>query len=91
MEARILTRMDVRKFARKAYEMGVKYIGGCCGFEPYHVRAITEEVWPKTRGKILYEDENVNLLRVNHVSFPLVLITVACHSVSLLFTSLFYF
>ena len=24
--------------------MGVRYIGGCCGFEPYHIRAIAEEV-----------------------------------------------
>ena len=24
--------------------MGVRFIGGCCGFEPYHIRAIAEEV-----------------------------------------------
>jgi len=24
--------------------MGVRYIGGCCGFQPYHIRAIAEEV-----------------------------------------------
>ena len=24
--------------------MGIRYIGACCGFEPYHVRAIAEEV-----------------------------------------------
>ena len=24
--------------------MGVGCIGGCCGFEPYHIRAIAEEV-----------------------------------------------
>ena len=31
--------------------MGVRYIGGCCGFEPYHIRAIAEEV----RGKYAYQ------------------------------------
>ena len=31
-------------FARKAYETGILYIGGCCGFEAYHIRAIAEEV-----------------------------------------------
>ena len=44
MEPRTLTRWDVHKYARRAYDMGVRYIGGCCGFEPYHIRAIAEEV-----------------------------------------------
>ena len=47
METRALNRIDVRKFARKAYELGVRYIGGCCGFEPHHIRAIAEEVGVK--------------------------------------------
>ena len=46
MEPRTLTRWDVHKYARRAYDMGVRYIGGCCGFEPYHIRAIAEEVGP---------------------------------------------
>ncbi|XP_033640100.1 betaine--homocysteine S-methyltransferase 1-like isoform X1 [Asterias rubens] len=44
MEPRLLTRMDVHTFTRKAYELGVKYIGGCCGYEPYHIRASAEEL-----------------------------------------------
>lgn len=24
--------------------MGIKFIGGCCGFEAYHIRAVAEEV-----------------------------------------------
>ena len=44
LEPRTLTRWDVHKYARRAYDMGVRYIGGCCGFEPYHIRAIAEEV-----------------------------------------------
>ncbi|KAJ7340115.1 hypothetical protein OS493_002841 [Desmophyllum pertusum] len=44
LEPRALTRWDVHKYARRAYDMGVRYIGGCCGFEPYHIRAIAEEV-----------------------------------------------
>ena len=39
-----MTRWDVHKFARQAYDVGVRYIGGCCGFEPYHIRAVAEEV-----------------------------------------------
>ena len=44
LEPRKLTRWDVHKYARQAYDLGVRYIGGCCGFEPYHIRAIAEEV-----------------------------------------------
>ena len=58
LEPRILTRWDVHKYARQAYDLGVRYIGGCCGFEPYHIRAIAEEVgsfkliyvYPASRG-----------------------------------------
>ena len=29
--------------------MGVRYIGGCCAFEPYHVRAMSEELYPERK------------------------------------------
>jgi betaine-homocysteine S-methyltransferase len=29
-----------------------RYIGGCCGFEPYHIRAISEELSAERGGKI---------------------------------------
>jgi len=44
METRSMTRWDVHQYAREAYDAGIRYIGGCCGFEPYHIRAIAEEV-----------------------------------------------
>ena len=44
LEPRVCTRWDIQKYARDAYELGVRYIGGCCGFEPYHIRAIAEEL-----------------------------------------------
>ena len=34
----------MHKYARDAYNMGIRYIGGCCGIEPYHMRAVAEEV-----------------------------------------------
>lgn len=49
LESRICTRWDIHRYAREAYELGVRYIGGCCGFEPYHIRAISEEL-EKERG-----------------------------------------
>ncbi|XP_013406704.1 betaine--homocysteine S-methyltransferase 1 [Lingula anatina] len=51
MEPRLMTRWDCRDYARKAYEIGVRYIGGCCGFEPYHIRELAEELAPERGGK----------------------------------------
>jgi len=39
-----MTRWDAARYARDAYTLGVRYIGGCCGFEPYHLRAMAEEL-----------------------------------------------
>merc|ERR1719152_509962 len=44
LEPRICTRWDMHRFAREAYNAGVRYIGGCCGFQAYHIRAIAEEL-----------------------------------------------
>jgi len=49
LEPRVCTRWDMHRYAREAYEIGVRYIGGCCGFEPYHIRALSEEL-AKERG-----------------------------------------
>ena len=37
-------RFDMHRYAREAWSMGVRYIGGCCGFQPYHIRACAEEL-----------------------------------------------
>ena len=50
LEPRICTRWDMHRYAREAYDLGVRYIGGCCGFEAYHVRALAEEL-AQERGK----------------------------------------
>jgi len=42
LEPHLLTRFEMAEFARKATELGVKYIGVCCGGAPYHVRAMAE-------------------------------------------------
>uniref|UniRef100_A0A8D1GQC6 Betaine--homocysteine S-methyltransferase 1 n=1 Tax=Sus scrofa TaxID=9823 RepID=A0A8D1GQC6_PIG len=47
LEPRVATRWDIQKYAREAYNLGIRYIGGCCGFEPYHIRAIAEELAPE--------------------------------------------
>jgi methionine synthase I (cobalamin-dependent) len=36
------TRFEMADFARRAHEIGVNYIGVCCGGGPHHVRAMAE-------------------------------------------------
>ena len=51
LESRVCTRWDIHRYAREAFELGVRYIGGCCGFEPYHIRAVAEELAAYRGGK----------------------------------------
>ena len=44
LEPRLATRFEMQKWAREAFDMGIRYIGGCCGFESYHIRGVTEEL-----------------------------------------------
>ena len=37
-------RYEISEFAREAYEMGVHYLGVCCGAAPHHIRAMAEEL-----------------------------------------------
>jgi len=57
VEPRQLTRWEARKWARAAYDLGIRYIGGCCGFEPYHIRAMAEEL-RDVRGGVLPESSD---------------------------------
>jgi len=51
LEPRIVTRYEMQNFARQAWDMGVRFIGGCCGFQAYHIRAITEELSEELGGR----------------------------------------
>ena len=44
MEPRQITRFEAARFARAAWELGVRVIGGCCGFESHHIKAMAEEL-----------------------------------------------
>jgi len=52
LEPRVLTRWEMQRFAREAWDMGIRFIGGCCGFEPYHIRALVEELEEERAGKV---------------------------------------
>lgn len=38
----VCNRYEMGDFARQAAEMDIRYIGGCCGSGPHHIRAIAE-------------------------------------------------
>ena len=38
----MLTRREMAAYALKAKEMGIRYIGACCGTGPHHIRAMAE-------------------------------------------------
>merc|ERR1712084_96585 len=42
LEPRVMSRWEIQKFTHHAWDMGVRFIGGCCGFEAYHVRAMVQ-------------------------------------------------
>ena len=37
-------RYEIGAFAKEAYELGVNYIGVCCGATPMHIREVAEAV-----------------------------------------------
>merc|ERR1719464_2690838 len=61
LEPRQITRIEAAKYARAAYDMGIRYIGGCCGFEPYHIRAMAEELSAE-RGKLPEASKKTRIL-----------------------------
>ena len=38
----VLTRLEMADYAIKAKKMGINFIGGCCGTDPHHIRAMAE-------------------------------------------------
>jgi len=42
LEQHLVTRKEMGKFAKEAQEIGVNYIGVCCGGAPYYVREMAE-------------------------------------------------
>ena len=57
LEPRQCTRFDVKHYARKAHELGVGIVGGGEGFEPYHIRAMNEELLNESKKR---EFSNIN-------------------------------
>jgi betaine-homocysteine S-methyltransferase len=44
----LCTRNELADFAKKAYALGVHFIGVCCGAGPHHIRSVAEALGKKT-------------------------------------------
>jgi betaine-homocysteine S-methyltransferase len=42
LDAHMCTRYDIARFGREAYDLGVMYLGVCCGAGPHHIRGLAE-------------------------------------------------
>jgi hypothetical protein len=51
----------VRQKQRNSCKCLLRYIGGCCGFEAYHIRAISEELSKERGGKVSQGSEKHDL------------------------------
>jgi betaine-homocysteine S-methyltransferase len=40
----VCTRYELGDFAREAYELGITYLGVCCGAGPHHIRSVAEAI-----------------------------------------------
>jgi len=47
LDSKVCTRYQMAEFAKRAQEIGVKYIGVCCGGAPHHVRAMADALGRK--------------------------------------------
>jgi SAM-dependent methyltransferase len=48
LDAHLCSRDTMAEFARHAHDLGIRYIGACCGAGPHHVRAIAEALGKET-------------------------------------------
>jgi betaine-homocysteine S-methyltransferase len=48
LDAHLCSRDTMAEFARRAHDMGIRYIGACCGTGPHHVRAMAEALGRET-------------------------------------------
>lgn len=48
LDPHLCSRDTMADFARRAHDMGIRYIGACCGSGPHHVRAMAEALGRET-------------------------------------------
>jgi betaine-homocysteine S-methyltransferase len=62
-------RFEIADFTKKAYEIGVRYLGVCCGAGPHHIRAMAEALGRKPGASRYTEDMSKHYVLGSHPSF----------------------
>lgn len=52
----VATRYEMADFARRCKDLGVGYVGGCCGTAPHHIRAMAEALGRTTDASVYSPD-----------------------------------
>lgn len=55
-------RYEIREFAKEAYDLGVHYLGVCCGASPVHIREVAEAVGLNTEASRFSENMSNHFL-----------------------------
>ena len=61
-----INRYEIRKFAEEAWDLGVKYLGVCCGAAPIHIREVAEAMGRTTPASRYQEDMHKHFLYGEH-------------------------
>jgi betaine-homocysteine S-methyltransferase len=62
-------RFEIADFTKKAYDIGVRYLGVCCGAGPHHIRAMAEALGRKPGASRYTEDLSKHYVLGSHPSF----------------------
>ena len=63
-------RYEIGKFAKEAYNLGINYLGVCCGANPMLIREVSESVGLKVPASKYHEDMSTHMLFGNHKRIP---------------------
>ena len=63
-------RYEIGKFAKEAYDLGINYLGVCCGANPMLIREVAEAVGLKVPASKYREDMSTHMLFGTHKRIP---------------------
>lgn len=63
-------RYEIGAFAKEAYDLGVNYLGVCCGAKPFHIREVAEAVGRTTEASRFSERMENHFMYGNHERLP---------------------
>jgi len=69
LEYHLCTRFDMANFAKECKEIGVNYLGICCGGAPYHLRAMAEAIGRTTEASKYSPDVSKHFAFGKHETF----------------------